>query len=1111
MSSACPNRPSLEQSDGALEQQQQQPLRQTEPQAPSPGGRQTDSATKTGPQPQHSACADSPLVHTTAETTPEIVCLPRLKLPAAGDKEGWASLNDRIDSSSKFNILESSGASSLPAVAHITILIDCIHELVPHQDSSQQRRQPRRCKATSGLLRKQKRENRRAYQHCTDPLQQEVLRKQYHALKRQARKARRDAEWQNKLAQLAENTKRIRRDTSKFAASLLTTKSTAKPSFSEEVATAHFTTTYSDPDRTLGYEPFPHTPAALPPTFKISSSFPSYPEFCEYLAKRPNKSCPGPNGISYLLWKRCPRLSHLLYEAHVVAWETDCPSPTWDVAYMILLAKSDDASHPKLMRNIALSNCDGKLFWGLIAKRLMQHMQKNGYFNGRVQKGFMPGVAGCVEHTAQLQAALTDAKRHHRSICCTWLDAENAFGSVPHNLIQYALEHYHVPRWLRSLIYKHYQSLFARVVTDNFSTPVFPYLLGVFQGGTECTVLFNTVLQLLLDTIGTSANVERYAYRFKADQTIRLLDAAYADDLELITRTAAQNQILLDLTYDWFRWTRKMRLKPVKCVTYAARQFTGTEKNLNFAPLASTCYSPYDPQLTINGQPLRAVGEEGFKYLGKMIHAFDQMAKDRSSLRASLLRWLELLGSTPLLNPHRILLYSQYVIPKISWLLTVSDCSASFCRKLDSLALCFLKKWAGIPRGGNSAILFCGGRTRPGLRVKRIHTTWCAMQVVKWRLLQQSSDPRSRFIFQHQSDKEHASASNRFAPTIAIPSIAALAEQPSPPPRHQGLGYQNTSVFHTKASAYRYFSTLDEQHQLKHLTTLVMQGKWAAWDDISDGDLDWLKLLHGMTDSYLKWCLNACNNSLPTPDNLSRWSKTAVCIQCKCCGRHNPTLLHILNDCKAMLRQGRYTWRHDCVLSVIFSSISNFCKSLDATPQQPVELTHFVRAGARQSQTGQHAPCSNLAARGILSRAADWILLCDQPKEPLTFPAHIAVSSLRPDIVLYSNSTRRVVIIELTCPFEDNIDGAYASSKGPRYASLMNECATAQPPWTTTFFNIQVGSRGYCTKSVDSCLRELGMIRKQAHEVTSKAAISARRSSYLIYCRRNSKEWSDPF
>ena len=80
-------------------------------------------------------------------------------------------------------------------------------------------------------------------------------------------------------------------------------------------------------------------------------------------------------------------------------------------------------------------------------------MLKNGYFKRSKQKGFLQGVAGCSEHVAALKAALRDSKSSYRQIVVAWIDLKNAFGSVSHNLIQFALHWYHVPPKLAEIVF----------------------------------------------------------------------------------------------------------------------------------------------------------------------------------------------------------------------------------------------------------------------------------------------------------------------------------------------------------------------------------------------------------------------------------------------------------------------------------------------------------------------------------------------------------------------------------------------------------------------------------------------------------------------------------
>ena len=107
-------------------------------------------------------------------------------------------------------------------------------------------------------------------------------------------------------------------------------------------------------------------------------------------------------------------------------------------------------------------------------------MVKNSYIDRSVQKGFLKGVAGCVEHTFSLQEILRDAYDHNRQIVVTWIDLATAYGSVMHNLIQFALEWYHVPIKARRIIFSYHDRLMAKVITNNWQTNFFT-IIGLFQ------------------------------------------------------------------------------------------------------------------------------------------------------------------------------------------------------------------------------------------------------------------------------------------------------------------------------------------------------------------------------------------------------------------------------------------------------------------------------------------------------------------------------------------------------------------------------------------------------------------------------------------------------
>lgn len=130
---------------------------------------------------------------------------------------------------------------------------------------------------------------------------------------------------------------------------------------------------------------------------------------------------------------------------------------------------------------------------------------------------------------------------------------------------------------------------------------------------------------------------------------------------------------------------------------------------------------------------------------------------------------------------------------------------------------------------------------------------------------------------------------------------------------------------------------------------------------------------------------------------------------------------HILSCSPRAFGDGRYRWRHDQVLRVITEFISTGIST--SKHQQPTRQSiAFVRAGERPQQHQSQAG-------GLLATARDWQLKVDLGRQ-LKFPENIAVTTLRPDIVLVPDTTSQVVLLELTVPWEERMAEAFERKRG---------------------------------------------------------------------------------
>ena len=141
-----------------------------------------------------------------------------------------------------------------------------------------------------------------------------------------------------------------------------------------------------------------------------------------------------------------------------------------------------------------------------------------------------------------------------------WLDLANAYGSVHHSLIQFTLKHYHAPPRFCQVLEALYSGLSAQVITADWATPLIPLQIGVYQGDPLSVVIFNTVINTLVDTLQTHLDL---GYTISgSNHQVNLLQ--YADDTCLLANSPASCQYLLNTLGDWLQWSA-IRAKVAKC------------------------------------------------------------------------------------------------------------------------------------------------------------------------------------------------------------------------------------------------------------------------------------------------------------------------------------------------------------------------------------------------------------------------------------------------------------------------------------------------------------------------------------------------------------------
>ena len=119
------------------------------------------------------------------------------------------------------------------------------------------------------------------------------------------------------------------------------------------------------------------------------------------------------------------------------------------------------------------------------------------------------------------------------------------------------------------------------------------------------------------------------------------------------------------------------------------------------------------------------------------------------------------------------------------------------------------------------------------------------------------------------------------------------------------------------------------------------------------------------------------------------------------------------------------------------------------------------------------------------------------------FPPRIAFTKLRPDIIIYSNKLKSVILIELTCPCAENMEALH-NTKFNKYTPLKNVIENNR--WSVDLFAVEVGGRRFT--SVLCCFKSLSLMNRIISNAIMQLSNCSIECSSCIWQTRNNKAWS---
>jgi hypothetical protein len=229
-----------------------------------------------------------------------------------------------------------------------------------------------------------------------------------------------------------------------------------------------------------------------------------------------------------------------------------------------------------------------------------------------------------------------------------------------------------------------------------------------------------------------------------------------------------------------------------------------------------------------------------------------------------------------------------------------------------------------------------------------------------------------------------------------------------------------------------------------------------------------------------KFLVSSLTNIAPTNTNLARWGKI-LDSSCQLCRQPKCTTAHVLGGCQFALREHRFTWRHNSILHSIHLSVKKL-----------LEGSRYEILADLPTRSYERADSIN------------------------TIPEDIAAVADRPDLTIIDRRAKRMIVVELTAPFDTNL-ATWENEKETRYNRNLIP-TLKENGWNAEFIHIGVGALGTIPRSTKEGFFAISKfdpkcISASCNEIRSialtlmKIAISC---SFVIFRERNNTLWVTP-
>ncbi|KAK3264600.1 hypothetical protein CYMTET_26673 [Cymbomonas tetramitiformis] len=402
----------------------------------------------------------------------------------------------------------------------------------------------------------------------------------------------------------------------------------------------------------------------------------------------------GPMGIQNEILKQMPdRFHDQLCELMKLMWEHRHTPLPWKKGYFCFHHKQGEVTKQKNYRPIALLDCLFKLYTTVLTKMLADFCEINGMLS-EAQEGSRENH-NTMKQLTRVTNAIEDANLSKRNLHATYVDFENAYGSVDHKRLITTLKHLGVPPQLteavRDILGENEEdSMQMRAkVGDQVSEEV-PIRRGILQGDSMSPLLFILYLEPLLRwlEVGDHGYQHKYATDKELRGELRTSSGAFVDDLIILTKlmTGMEQQLKkLSAFGDW----SGLRINEDKT------KITGVEhgnKNVK---------ESRHQGVKCGSRTLKVLkAGDTYKYLGVLLNMLGTWKEEKRKSLQELKRRIDALLTTPLTQRQKEYSLKSAILGKFKYGLHLGIYTQGEIQQAENQLGAAMKRIYGLPANG---------------------------------------------------------------------------------------------------------------------------------------------------------------------------------------------------------------------------------------------------------------------------------------------------------------------------------------------------------------------------------------------------------------------------